>query len=1075
MFSWRNAFICFSRIKGSLIFLAAIGEVLNFEKMIIMAKERAETIKTAEELAGEQREISVAEFFEKNRHLLGFDNPAKALLTVVREAVDNSLDAAEEARILPEIEVKIKQLSEDRFHVAVQDNGPGIMKEQIGRIFGKLLYGSKFGKGKQSLTADAPILIEENGKMQVAPIGRFIDSFVQEGEGIKDVSKLNIAVPAFDWKNYKYSFKKVSHLIKHKRENEVIEFTTETNRKIKVTGCHSLFMFNKETCKVEEVEARNLKEGDLIVSPGKLPSGNLKEINILNYINIDDIKNNWLYVYGIDKKFLINLFGRAGVIHKKTDKSRKYYRFNTPDGIIDVLDDSLKQYVQKGFLPLHLFIKLGLKEFATNETCIQSYYHGSETQIPVLWEISPSLMRFLGLFVAEGHSDNRQIGFTFGLHEDYLVDEIAKTARNLGSNITIERRESSIRVKVFGGILSILLGNLCGRGAHNKKVPEFAFRTSEELGQYFLDGLYQGDGHNVPKRNQLMLNTVSERLANEVMYLWLMQGVVASVQKRISQGLGKNPTECFAVNVYGNSINKSHLFKSNKPLKSATIVSNKYLLKSKSETASALDVFLNSDLCLLKIRSVKVINEGNEFVYDISVPECENFVGGFGGISCHNSRGQQGIGISAAVLYAQLTSGKPVIIYSRTSEKKPVHVFHLRIDTVKNEPQIVKEETVDDKIKEHGVRIEMELEGKYIQRQQSVEEYLKQTAIVNPFATISYSGPENIKMKFTRITEKLPVQPVGIKPHPHGVEIGVLDRMLKLTSSRNLSSFLVNEFCRVGSGTAKEICKNANLDTDLKPKEMEHEQIEKLWKAIQATPLMKPPLDCLSPITAPLLESSLKKEFKLEFVASVTRPATVYRGNPFQIECCIGYGGELKPDAPGKIMRFANRVPLMYQASACAMTKALSKVDWRHYKIDQQGGMPQGPIVVLVHICSAWVPYTSEGKEAIASYPDIIKEVKLAVQECARKLGYYLSGRRRLLEQKERQNLFEKYIPEAAVTLSYLSGASKEKIITGLQAMLKKVDIIATDSFADNGGKPEESKKDKKKKDEEIEEEEKEE
>jgi DNA topoisomerase VI subunit B len=556
--------------------------------MIIMAKEKAETIKTAEDLAGGQREISVAEFFEKNRHLLGFDNPAKALLTVVREAVDNSLDAAEEARILPEIEVKIKQISEDRFFVAVQDNGPGIMKEQIGRIFGKLLYGSKFGKGKQS-------------------------------------------------------------------------------------------------------------------------------------------------------------------------------------------------------------------------------------------------------------------------------------------------------------------------------------------------------------------------------------------------------------------------------------------------------------------------------------------------------RGQQGIGISSAVLYSQLTSGKPAIIYSRTSEKKPVHVFHLRIDTVKNEPQIIKEETEQDRIKEHGIRIEMELEGKYIQMQQSVEEYLKQTAIVNPFATINYSGPEGIKLRFTRTTDKLPVQPVGIKPHPHGVEIGVLERMLKLTSSRNLSGFLQNEFCRVGPGTAKEICKNANLDTDLKPKEMHHEQIEKLWKSIQNTQLMKPPLDCLSPITAPLLESSLKKEFKLDFVASVTRPATVYRGNPFQIECCIGYGGELKSDTPAKIMRFANRVPLMYQASACAMTKALSKVDWRHYKIDQQGGMPLGPIVVLVHICSAWVPYTSEGKEAIASYPDIIKEVKLAVQDCARKLGYYLSGRRRLLEQKERQNLFEKYIPEAAVTLSFLSGAPKEKIIKGLEAMLKKVDVIATDIFADNGGKPEEEKKKDEKDKEKDEEEEKEE
>lgn len=1018
----------------------------------MMAKERAEIIKTAEDLAGEQREISVAEFFEKNRHLLGFDNPAKALLTVVREAVDNSLDACEEARILPGIEVKIKQLSDDRFFVVVQDNGPGIVKEQIPRIFGKLLYGSKFGKGKQSLTADEPIMIMKDEKVRIVPIGKFVDEFVRE-EGVADISNSEIFVPAFDWKNYKYSFRQASHVIKHKRENEVIEFTVDSNRKIKVTGCHSLFIFNKENGRVEEVEARNLKKGDLIVSPRKLPSGNLKEINILDYITLESIRNNWFYVYGIEKEFLINIFKKAEIIHKKTDKSRRYYRFVAPDGVIDVLDDSMKQYVQKGFMPLALFLKLGLKEYANDETCIQTYYHGNKTRIPVLWELNSSLMRFLGLFVAEGHIDKRQIGFAFGMHEDYLVDEIIKTARNLGSNITVERRENSIRVKIFGGIIGILFENLCGKGAHNKKVPEFVFRTTEELRQHFLDSLYQGDGHNTRKRNQLMLGTVSERLANETMYLWLMQGVVASIQKRISQGLGKNPTTYFSINVYGSSVNKSYLFKCNRPFKKTTVVSNKYLLKYKSEADSALDTFLNSDLCLLKIKNIKIINSGDEFVFDISVPECENFVGGLGGISCHNSRGQQGIGISSAVLYSQLTSGKPAIIYSRTSEKKPVHVFHLRIDTTKNEPQIVKEETTEDKIEEHGVRIEMELQGKYIQRQQSVEEYLKQTAIVNPFATIIYSGPDGARLKFTRVTDKLPVQPVAIKPHPLGVEIGVLERMLKLTSSKNLSGFLTKEFCRVGSGTAKEICKNAGLNTNLKPKEMQHEQIEKLWKAIQNTQFMKPPLDCLSPITAPLLESSLKNEFKLDFVASITRPATVYRGNPFQIECCIGYGGELRQDSSAKIMRFANRVPLMYQASGCAMTKALSKVDWRHYKIDQQNGLPVGQIVILMHICSAWVPYTSEGKEAIANYPDIIKEVKLAVQDCARKLGYYLSGRRRLLEQKERQNLFEKYIPEAAESLSKLSGEKKEKIVSGLEKILKKGKIEGEEENIENNDK----------------------
>src|SRR3954452_24066605 len=105
---------------------------------------------TAESMARKQREISVSEFFTKNRHLLGFDNPAKALLTTVKEAVDNSLDACEEAGILPTLSVDIQEISENRYRIGVDDNGPGIVKEQIPKIFAKLLYGSKFHRLKQS-------------------------------------------------------------------------------------------------------------------------------------------------------------------------------------------------------------------------------------------------------------------------------------------------------------------------------------------------------------------------------------------------------------------------------------------------------------------------------------------------------------------------------------------------------------------------------------------------------------------------------------------------------------------------------------------------------------------------------------------------------------------------------------------------------------------------------------------------------------------------------------------------------------------------------------------------------------
>lgn len=401
------------------------------------------------------------------------------------------------------------------------------------------------------------------------------------------------------------------------------------------------------------------------------------------------------------------------------------------------------------------------------------------------------------------------------------------------------------------------------------------------------------------------------------------------------------------------------------------------------------------------------------------------------------SRGAQGIGISAACLYAQLTTGKPFIIYSRTSPKKPVHVFHLRIDTMKNEPVIIKQETIENKIKEHGVRIELEIEAKYVQRYQSVDEYLKQTAIVNPYANIKYFSPHG-KVEYKRVTKKLPRLPKEIKPHPYGVEIGVLERMLKLTKARNLKAFLTKEFCRVGAGTASKICKISGLKVSMKPQELNHEQIEKLWRNMQAAKIMKPPLDCLSPISESLLEEGLKKEEKPEFVASVSRPTSVYRGNPFKIECSIAYGGEIKDGGKAaKIMRFANKVPLLYQASSCAITKAIQKINWRAYGIEQKGNIPAGPLVILVHMASVWIPYTSESKEAIANYPRIIKEIKLALQECTRKVGSYIRGKKRLREKQLRKSLFEKYIPELAESLSELSGEKKEKIQKGLEEFIK--------------------------------------
>jgi len=421
--------------------------------------------------------------------------------------------------------------------------------------------------------------------------------------------------------------------------------------------------------------------------------------------------------------------------------------------------------------------------------------------------------------------------------------------------------------------------------------------------------------------------------------------------------------------------------------------------------------------------------------------------------SLKQSRGQQGIGISAAVLYGQLTTGRPARILSRVGPKETANYFELNIDTQTNKPMIVREEQKEWN-KEHGTRIEIDLEGDYIKGNQSVDEYLKQTAVINPHVTIIYTNPKHEQVIYARATDELPNNAQEIKPHPYGVELGMLLDKLRFTESRTLQSFLTSEFSRVGPGTAKEICENAAVLPSTKPSEVSRDMAEKLIQGIQKTKIISPPTDCLSPIGQELMEKGLRKELRAEFYCATSRPPSVYRGNPFIIEVGIAYGGEIPKDEKANILRFANRVPLLYQEGACSMTQSIMETNWKTYGLNQSGdSVPVGPMVIVVHMSSVWVPFTSESKEAIAHYQEIIKEIKLAVQECGRMLGSYVRKKSKISGQIERANMFEKYIPEVADSLAILTGKKKEGILQGLQKMLVKPEIkqeIIQDDEDDN-------------------------
>ena len=400
------------------------------------------------------------------------------------------------------------------------------------------------------------------------------------------------------------------------------------------------------------------------------------------------------------------------------------------------------------------------------------------------------------------------------------------------------------------------------------------------------------------------------------------------------------------------------------------------------------------------------------------------------------TRGIMGVGIHGAVLYSQLTTGKPAKI--TTSTGKEVHAFELMIDVTKNEPHVISHTKQKNLEKWHGVRIELEAEGRYIERAQSIPEYLKQTAIANPNAHIIFDGP-NGKMEFKRVTEELPKYPKEIKPHPYGVELGILRRMLTLTKAKNILSFLTSEFSRVGKRSAEQICKLAKIEFSRKPKDLGAEEIDRLHKAMQMVKLIAPPTDCLSPLEENMITEGLKKELNAEYYAAIVRPPAVYRGYPFQISVGLAYGGSLLPNQLCQLYRFANKVPLLYHQSDCVIAQAVAEVDWRRYGLQQSSGaLPVGPLAVLVHFASVWVPFTSEGKQAIATYPEILKEVKLALQDTGRKLSKFISQKRKARERFLRRQIFERYLPVVAESLEKLTEKDKKIILKKLEDMIKK-------------------------------------
>jgi DNA topoisomerase-6 subunit B len=386
-----------------------------------------------------------------------------------------------------------------------------------------------------------------------------------------------------------------------------------------------------------------------------------------------------------------------------------------------------------------------------------------------------------------------------------------------------------------------------------------------------------------------------------------------------------------------------------------------------------------------------------------------------------------------AILYGQITTHQPAYITSSTEMSK-IYMYKLMIDIQRNRPLILDRKVLINKEQWRGTIVEFSLEGDYFRAMPKLLDYFKQTAMVNPYANLTFVDPKGRLYRFTRVTKEMPVPPKETKPHPYGVDVELLQRLIQITPYKNMLEFLKNHFHRVGEITAQKFLVFSNLSPSKNPKKLTHEEIVRLMHMLKKYEEFLPPdASCLSPLGEDLLKAGVLKELKPEFVVVHQRKPATYAGHPFIVEVGLAYGGEIPKRGNFIIYRFANRIPLLYDEASDVSVRVITAMNWRRYKVS-----PDMPVAILVHICSTKVPYKTVGKEFIADRPEVRREIANGLREVARQIQHFMSKREHVDRERKRLGVFSKYLPKIAQFSTQLAGKQKPPDIEKLLASVKK-------------------------------------
>jgi len=399
------------------------------------------------------------------------------------------------------------------------------------------------------------------------------------------------------------------------------------------------------------------------------------------------------------------------------------------------------------------------------------------------------------------------------------------------------------------------------------------------------------------------------------------------------------------------------------------------------------------------------------------------------------SRGQQGIGVSGAVMYSQVTTGKATTIYTSTG-KGPIIKALVQLDVKNNVGEILEKEKITNKWGWRGTIISLECKNViYNKSRYSPYNYLRMTSISNPHSRITFIEPDGTRILYDRSTSIVPKPPEPIKPHPYGITPDDLLTMASHSSKKNLSSFLANEFVRVSGSKAAEIEKMSGVSGKMSPDRMTWDDAEKIVASFKNIKFFAPPTEGLRPIGDDEIRKGLESTLTPEFTYTVTRAPQTFRGGIlFVTEVGLAYGGRSGKQGV-EVIRYANRAPLIFDQGGCAMTEAVKSIDWKRYGVRD---VENSPLTIFINLVSTHVPYTSAGKQAVAYEEEVFYEIRNAIMDAGRALSRFLSGKRRLYEKKSRMNTLLRYVPETARSISRLTSSESESIMNSLEKIINE-------------------------------------